>query len=197
MAYRRPPRLKTFDYRGAHRYLLTMCTFDRARRFVDAATVDSVRRQLLTVAEATAKLGEMGLVRHAERTADVVASGSVDVLALDDLGVEHQSDFGRSVLTEILLHRHEDGGRTVVTSNLDGEAFRRRIGQRERGRHLDVRRAERRRWRRRRLPGPGRLRAARPIRSTATPCTKNDVSSVAFVCLHVIVTSWRPGSSGV
>jgi len=53
MAYRRPPRLKTFDYRGAHRYLLTMCTFDRARRFVDAATVDSVRRQLLTVAEAT------------------------------------------------------------------------------------------------------------------------------------------------
>lgn len=53
MAHRRPPRLKTFDYRGAYRYLLTMCTFDRARRFVDAATVDAVRRQLLTVAEAT------------------------------------------------------------------------------------------------------------------------------------------------
>jgi CRP-like cAMP-binding protein len=28
--------------------------------------------------------GEMGLVRHAERTADVVASESVDVLALDE-----------------------------------------------------------------------------------------------------------------
>jgi hypothetical protein len=28
--------------------------------------------------------GEMGLVRHAERTADVVASGDVDVLALDE-----------------------------------------------------------------------------------------------------------------
>jgi uncharacterized protein len=28
--------------------------------------------------------GEMGLVRHAERTADVVASGPVDVLALDE-----------------------------------------------------------------------------------------------------------------
>jgi CRP-like cAMP-binding protein len=28
--------------------------------------------------------GEMGLVRHAERTADVVAAGNVDVLALDE-----------------------------------------------------------------------------------------------------------------
>jgi CRP-like cAMP-binding protein len=37
-----------------------------------------------TSSSAATSLGEVGLVRHGERTADVVASGEVDVLALDE-----------------------------------------------------------------------------------------------------------------
>ena len=40
-------------------------------------------------------------------------------------------------------------------------------------------------------------RAGRPIRSAWAPCTKNEVSSVAPVCLQTSVTSCRPGSCGV
>src|SRR5205809_546535 len=41
-------------------------------------------RQRINELERGDVFGEMGLVRHAERTADVVASGDVDVLALDE-----------------------------------------------------------------------------------------------------------------
>lgn len=54
----------------------------------------------------------------------------VEVLVLDDVGVEHQSDFARSVFSEILLHRHEDGGRTIITSNLDKKGVAARLGPR-------------------------------------------------------------------
>ena len=40
-------------------------------------------------------------------------------------------------------------------------------------------------------------RAGFPTRSAATPWTKKDVSSVAFVCLQSSVTSCLPGSSAV
>lgn len=53
-----------------------------------------------------------------------------DVLVLDDFGTEHLTDWARSVVTDVLLHRHEAGARTVVTSNLAGEAFRTRLGAR-------------------------------------------------------------------
>ena len=53
-----------------------------------------------------------------------------DVLVVDDLGVEHSSEFGRSVLAEVLLHRHEEGLSTVLTTNLSGAAFRERVGER-------------------------------------------------------------------
>jgi DNA replication protein DnaC len=54
----------------------------------------------------------------------------VDVLAVDDLGAEHDSDWGRSVLREVLQSRHDDGLRTIVTSNLFGAEFRGHIGTR-------------------------------------------------------------------
>src|SRR6185295_7580179 len=45
---------------------------------------DSTGRQLINKLRRGDVFGEMGLVRHAERTADVVAAGPVDVLALDN-----------------------------------------------------------------------------------------------------------------
>jgi putative transposase len=41
----RTPRLKSFDYRGRHRYLVTICTFRRHAIFVSPETVDSVLTQ--------------------------------------------------------------------------------------------------------------------------------------------------------
>jgi hypothetical protein len=45
---------------------------------------DGSGRQLINKLRRGDVFGEMGLVRHAERTADVVAAGPVDVLALDN-----------------------------------------------------------------------------------------------------------------
>jgi CRP-like cAMP-binding protein len=45
---------------------------------------DGTRRQRINQLRRGDVFGEMGLVRHAERTADVVAAGNVDVLALDE-----------------------------------------------------------------------------------------------------------------
>jgi hypothetical protein len=41
-----PGHLKTFDYIGLHRYLLTFCTHERQKRFVDEQRVDVVREQM-------------------------------------------------------------------------------------------------------------------------------------------------------
>lgn len=54
----------------------------------------------------------------------------VDVLALDDLGAEHMTPFAASVLFEVLHHRHEDGRRTIITTNLEREQLRDRLGPR-------------------------------------------------------------------
>lgn len=48
-----PRHLKTFDYRGFHRYSLTFCTDYRRRVFVDAATVTLVAQQILRAANQT------------------------------------------------------------------------------------------------------------------------------------------------
>jgi len=45
---------------------------------------DGAGRQRINELKRGDVFGEMGLVRHAERTADVVAAGDVDVLALDE-----------------------------------------------------------------------------------------------------------------
>jgi predicted RND superfamily exporter protein len=45
---------------------------------------DGAGRKRLNVLERGDVFGEMGLVRHAERTADVIAAGEVDALALDE-----------------------------------------------------------------------------------------------------------------
>lgn len=53
-----------------------------------------------------------------------------DVLVLDDVGMEHGNDFARSVLSEVLQHRHENEARTVITTNLSGADFARRLDAR-------------------------------------------------------------------
>jgi DNA replication protein DnaC len=54
----------------------------------------------------------------------------VDVLVMDDVGTEHQSEFARSVMRGILQARHEDLLRTIVTSNHAGAEFRETVGVR-------------------------------------------------------------------
>lgn len=54
----------------------------------------------------------------------------VDVMVLDDFGAEHMTPFSVSVLFEVLHHRHEDGRRTILTTNLDREQLRARLGPR-------------------------------------------------------------------
>jgi putative transposase len=49
-----PGHLKTFEYRGLHRYSLTFCTDYRKRLFVDATTVTLVLDQVLRAANETA-----------------------------------------------------------------------------------------------------------------------------------------------
>lgn len=55
---------------------------------------------------------------------------AVDVLAVDDFGTEHLSDFAMSVLFGVLSARHEAKRRTVLTTNLRGQAFAARLGER-------------------------------------------------------------------
>ncbi len=45
------PRLRSFDYVGCHRYFLTICTFDRAKVFVDDSTARMVIEQLSRTSE--------------------------------------------------------------------------------------------------------------------------------------------------
>lgn len=54
----------------------------------------------------------------------------VECLVLDDLGAEHRNEFTASLLFEVLQHRHEESLRTIVTTNLNPEAFRERVGSR-------------------------------------------------------------------
>ena len=46
MRYRRPSRVRGFDYLGMHRYSLRYCTFQRRRLFVSAAIVESALAQI-------------------------------------------------------------------------------------------------------------------------------------------------------
>jgi len=47
MPHRRPPRLPTFDYRGAYRYFVTCCAVERRRVFVEDQVVRSLVQQIL------------------------------------------------------------------------------------------------------------------------------------------------------
>jgi putative transposase len=47
MSPRRPPRLRGFDYVGEHRYFVTCCVAGRRSAFMDQASVDCVRTQIL------------------------------------------------------------------------------------------------------------------------------------------------------
>src|SRR5262249_9783433 len=46
MPYKLSPRLKTFDYLGFYRYFLTICTYERARLFIDDQSVHLMLSQL-------------------------------------------------------------------------------------------------------------------------------------------------------
>ncbi|MGE5834405.1 MAG: REP-associated tyrosine transposase [Acidobacteriota bacterium] len=50
MPHRRPPRLPTFDYRGAHRYFVTCCAAERRRVFVEGDFVQVLVQQILHAA---------------------------------------------------------------------------------------------------------------------------------------------------
>src|SRR5262245_21591641 len=45
-----PERIRSFDYRGFHRYFLTFCTMDRKHVFVSQDRVEVVRTQILRAA---------------------------------------------------------------------------------------------------------------------------------------------------
>jgi putative transposase len=47
MPHRRPPRLSTFDYRGAYRYFVTCCTSGRRRVFIEGDVVQLLVQQIL------------------------------------------------------------------------------------------------------------------------------------------------------
>jgi REP element-mobilizing transposase RayT len=51
MVHRRPPRLKTFDYRGKHRYFVTCVTHDRQKLFATSDVVVLLSEQILRTCE--------------------------------------------------------------------------------------------------------------------------------------------------
>lgn len=55
---------------------------------------------------------------------------TVDALVVDDFGTEHESPFAKSLLFEVLASRHEEMLRTILTTNLDGVALKKRLGER-------------------------------------------------------------------
>lgn len=58
------------------------------------------------------------------------ALASLDLLVIDDFGVENLSDFARSVFADVLSTRHGDRRKTIICTNMDGAGFRERIGER-------------------------------------------------------------------
>lgn len=64
----------------------------------------------------------------AEDKAEVGRLERTLLLVVDDVGDEG-TDFGRGVLVDLLLARHAKGRRTVLTSNLRGDAFKARYGE--------------------------------------------------------------------
>lgn len=52
------------------------------------------------------------------------------LLVLDDLGAEHANDFWVSRLDGIINHRYGHKRRTVITSNLDAQRFKKQYGER-------------------------------------------------------------------
>jgi DNA replication protein DnaC len=61
---------------------------------------------------------------------DVVALESAPMLVLDDLGVEASTDSSADILQSLVTTRFADQLPTVITTNLDGQTFRQRYGER-------------------------------------------------------------------
>lgn len=55
---------------------------------------------------------------------------SISLLVLDDMGTERPSDTWLALLDELVDRRYGDRLKTILTSNLDAEAFKRRYGER-------------------------------------------------------------------
>ncbi len=63
---------------------------------------------------------------------------SVDLLHLDDLGAEQQTDWVLEQLYSIINERYEDGRALVVTTNLDEAALKDQIGERTVSRLIEI-----------------------------------------------------------
>ena len=55
---------------------------------------------------------------------------SVAMLVVDDLGTEHASSWGQSLIHEIFDTRHDDKLRTIITTNIKREQLKAAIGDR-------------------------------------------------------------------
>lgn len=80
--------------------------------------------------------GSVGFIRASDLTQTQI-DGNIrrleraEMLVIDDIGVEHASDFGRSVLGQLCDARHQlIDVRTVVTTNLTREDLEKRVGER-------------------------------------------------------------------
>lgn len=65
---------------------------------------------------------------EAEREFEAMCS--VQLFALDDMGTERPSDTWLALLDELIDRRYGDKLKTVLTTNLDAEAFKKRYGER-------------------------------------------------------------------
>lgn len=63
---------------------------------------------------------------------------SVDLLHLDDLGAEQQTEWVLEQLYAIINERYEDGKALVVTTNLDESALKEQIGERTVSRLIEI-----------------------------------------------------------
>lgn len=55
---------------------------------------------------------------------------AVDYLVVDDVGAQDGTQFARDTLRELLTERHEEGHRSILTTNLDTPALRAHLGER-------------------------------------------------------------------
>lgn len=128
-----------YDWLGLdnHAWLLLHGRTGRGKTVLAIAIIKEASLQGLSVSyqEVT------GLLRRIRRTyrsrdgynsdeMDILAAlYEVDVLVLDDLGKENDTDWASELLAEVIHGRHERRKRTIITSNYDLEELETRIGQ--------------------------------------------------------------------
>jgi DNA replication protein DnaC len=97
-------------------------TVAAASALIEAPAHSSVFTQAIDIA----RLSDFN-VEHAHELDRV---SDARFLVLDDLGTEHANDFWISRLDGIINHRYGQKLRTIITSNLDAERFKKQYGER-------------------------------------------------------------------